>query len=188
MFNEYMWQNLLQRFFRVIFLRIVSLLYKKYRLKEIRASYWNAALSLHPDKLLNTSDSSSSDQTSAERFLKVHKAWEILSDSTTHLFYDKELQSSWQEDLSTSEVAEDLSLHDMTAEIAGKTLKLFYPCRRSDYFSVYLLKLQKMGYSLLRDGSSVSILYTQCWCFTRISDFSLWIVFVESSACTQYGW
>ncbi|CAL5212593.1 unnamed protein product [Lathyrus oleraceus] len=108
------------------------------------------------DKLLNTS---SSNRTSAERFLKVHKAWETLSYSKSRLFYDKALQSSRREDLLSSEVTEDLSLRDMTAEDAGKTLELtmFYQCRCGDYFSVDSLELQKMGYTLLRDGSSLSI-------------------------------
>ncbi|XP_058733613.1 uncharacterized protein LOC131605252 [Vicia villosa] len=70
------------------------------------------------------------------------RAWEILGDSTARLS-----QSSRQEDLSASEVAED----------AGETLELFYQCRCGDYFSVDLSKLQKMGYSLLRDGSNVSV-------------------------------
>ncbi|XP_058730222.1 uncharacterized protein LOC131602199 [Vicia villosa] len=125
--------------------------------EEIHGSYRIAALSLHPDKLLNTSDSSSSDQTSAERFLTVHKAWEILSNSISRLLYDKKLQSSRREDLLASEVAEELSLHDMTAEDTGEALELFYQCRCGDYFSVDSLELQKMGYFLLRDGSSVSI-------------------------------
>ncbi|MCH92113.1 DnaJ heat shock amino-terminal domain-like protein [Trifolium medium] len=124
--------------------------------QEICASYRSTALSLHPDKLLNTS---SSNQTSTERFLKVHKAWEVLSDSNARLFYDKELQCSRREDLSASEVAEDLRLHDMmTAEDVGEeALELFYQCRCGDYFSVDSLELQKMGYTLLRDESSVSI-------------------------------
>lgn len=125
--------------------------------EEIRASYRSAALNLHPDKLLKTSDASRSNQTTSERFLKVHKAWEILSNSTSRLIYDKELKSSRREDFLASEVAEELRLQDMTVEDAGETLELFYQCRCGDYFSVDSLELQKMGYSLLRDGNSVSI-------------------------------
>jgi diphthamide biosynthesis protein 4 len=43
----------------------------------------------------------------------------------------------------------------MTAEDADEALELFYQCRCGDYFSVDLLELLKMGYSLLRDGSSI---------------------------------
>jgi diphthamide biosynthesis protein 4 len=125
--------------------------------EEIRASYRSAALSLHPDKLLKTSDTSSSNHTTSERFLKVHKAWEILSDSSSRLFYDKELKSSRREDFLASEVAEDLSLQDMTAEDAGETLELFYQCRCGDYYAVDSLELQKIGYSLSRDGNNISI-------------------------------
>lgn len=126
--------------------------------EEIRASYRSAVLSLHPDKLLKTSDTSSSNQTTSERFLKVQKAWEILSNSSSRLFYDKELQSSRRDDVLAAEVAEDLSLQDMIAEDADEALELFYQCRCGDYFSVDSLELQEMGYSLLRDGSRISIL------------------------------
>jgi diphthamide biosynthesis protein 4 len=46
----------------------------------------------------------------------------------------------------------------MTAEDADEALELFYQCRCGDYFSVDLLELLKMWYSLLRDGSSISLL------------------------------
>lgn len=125
--------------------------------EEIRASYRSAVLSLHPDKLLKTFDTTDSNQTSTERFLRVQKAWEVLNDSSSRVFYDKQLQSS-RRDALAAEVAEDLSLHDMEAEDADEALELFYQCRCGDYFSVDSLELQKMGYSLLRDGSSISIL------------------------------
>jgi diphthamide biosynthesis protein 4 len=51
-----------------------------------------------------------SNQRTSERFLKVQKAWEILSDSSSRLLYDKELQRS-RRDALPAEVAEDLSLH-----------------------------------------------------------------------------
>ncbi|XP_004499605.1 uncharacterized protein [Cicer arietinum] len=124
--------------------------------EEIRASYRSAALSLHPDKLLKTFDTTSSNQTTTDRFLKVQKAWEILSDSSSRLFYDKELQSS-RRDVMAAEVAEDLTLQDMSAEDADEVLELFYQCRCGDYFSLDSSELLKMGYSLLRDGRSISI-------------------------------
>ncbi|KAL1339277.1 hypothetical protein AAHE18_U024100 [Arachis hypogaea] len=102
--------------------------------EEIRASYCSAILSLHADKLLKSSDASGSNQTSGDRFLKVQKAWKAV------------------------DVAEDLSLEDMMAEDDGEALELFYQCRCGDYFSIDSLELHKMGYSLLRDESRISIL------------------------------
>ncbi|XP_061342178.1 uncharacterized protein LOC133288437 [Gastrolobium bilobum] len=126
--------------------------------EEICASYRNVVLSLNPDKLLKTSEtSSSSNQTTGEMFLKVQKAWEVLSNSSSRLFYDNELRSS-RRDVLAAEVAEDVSLQDMIAEDAGDALELFYQCRCGDYFSVDSLELQKMGYSLLKEGSRLSIL------------------------------
>ncbi|XP_057451146.1 uncharacterized protein LOC130743059 [Lotus japonicus] len=126
---------------------------------EIRAGYRSAALSLHPDKLLKTPETSSSDQTTGERFLRVQKAWEVLSDSSSRSSYDNELKSSRRDrDALAAEVAEDLSLHDMIAEDADEALELFYQCRCGDYFSIDSLELQKMGYSLFREGSNISIL------------------------------
>ncbi|XP_027356495.1 DPH4 homolog [Abrus precatorius] len=123
--------------------------------EEIRASYRGAILSLHPDKLLKTSETSSS-PTAGERFLKVQKAWEILGNSSSRLFYDNELQSS-RRDVSAAEVAEDLSLQDMIIENVGEALELFYQCRCGDYFSVDSLELLKMGYSVLSEESRISI-------------------------------
>ncbi|KAK7258062.1 hypothetical protein RIF29_32472 [Crotalaria pallida] len=126
--------------------------------EEIRASYRSAALSLHPDKLLKSSEtSSSSDQTTEDRFLKVQKAWETLSNSSSRLFYDNELRSSRRDILAADVVAEDVSLEDMIVEDDGDALELFYQCRCGDYFSVDSLELRNMGYSLLREGSRVSV-------------------------------
>ncbi|KAG4988247.1 hypothetical protein JHK85_031230 [Glycine max] len=125
--------------------------------EEIRASYRSAVLSLHPDKLLKTSETSSSNQTAEERFLKVQKAWEILSNSSSRSFYDNDLRSSRQ-DVLAADVAEDLSLQDMMIEDDGEALELFYQCRCGDYFSVDSLELKNMGYSLLREGSGISIM------------------------------
>lgn len=125
--------------------------------EEIRTSYRSAALSLHPDKLLKTSETSSSDQTSSERFLKVQKAWEILSNSSSRSFYDNQLRSS-RKDVLAAEVAEDLTLQDMMVEDAEEAPELFYQCRCGDYFSIDSLELKKMGYNLLKEGSRISVL------------------------------
>ncbi|CAJ1933805.1 unnamed protein product [Sphenostylis stenocarpa] len=125
--------------------------------EEIRASYRSAVLSLHPDKLLKTSETCSSNQIDAERFLKVQKAWEILGDSGSRSFYDTELRSTRQ-DFLAAEVAEDLSIDDMMLEDGGEALELFHQCRCGDYFSVDSLELKKMGYTLLREGSEISML------------------------------
>ncbi|KAI9071712.1 hypothetical protein K1719_046316 [Acacia pycnantha] len=122
--------------------------------EEIRASYRSAILNLHPDKLLKTSDEmSSGHQTSGDRFLTVQKAWEILSNSTSRSVYDNELRGSRQDALA-ADVAEDVSLQDMIVEEA---LDLSYQCRCGDYFSIDSTELEKMGYSLLRDGSEISL-------------------------------
>ncbi|KAK7279182.1 hypothetical protein RJT34_24228 [Clitoria ternatea] len=125
--------------------------------EKIRASYRRAVLSIHPDKLLKTSETSSnSNQTDGERFVKVQKAWEILGDSSSRLSYDIELRSL-RRDVLAPEVAEDLSLQDMIIEEDGEAVELFYQCRCGDYFSVDSLELQKIGYSLLKEGSRISI-------------------------------
>ncbi|KAK7404353.1 hypothetical protein VNO78_05184 [Psophocarpus tetragonolobus] len=125
--------------------------------EEIRASYRSALLSLHPDKLLITSETSNSNQATGEGFLKVQKAWEILSNSSSRSFYDNELRSS-RHDCLAAEVAEDLSLQDMLIQDDGETLELFYQCRCGDYFSVDSMELKKMGYSLLREASGIRAL------------------------------
>lgn len=124
--------------------------------EEIRANYRSAILNLHPDKLLKTSETPSNDQLSGNQFLRVQKAWEILSNSSTRLIYDNELRSSRQ-DMLAAEVAQDLSLQDMMVEDAGDTLELFYQCRCGDYFSIDSMELGKMGYSLSREGSEISL-------------------------------
>ncbi|XP_028773465.1 diphthamide biosynthesis protein 4 [Neltuma alba] len=124
--------------------------------EEIRARYRSAVLNLHPDKLLKTSEMSSSHQTSGDRFLTVQKAWEILSNSTSRSTYDNELRGSRQDALA-ADVAEDVSLQDMIVEQAGEALDLSYQCRCGDYFTIDSTELEKMGYSLLRDGSEISL-------------------------------
>ncbi|KAK7269210.1 hypothetical protein RIF29_21928 [Crotalaria pallida] len=125
--------------------------------EEIRASYRGAALSLHPDKLLKMSETSSDNQTAQDRFLKVQKAWEVLGDSSSRLCYDNEMRRS-RLDILAADVAEDVSLEDMIVEDDGDALQLLYQCRCGDYFSVNSLELRKMGYSLFREGSSISVL------------------------------
>ena len=53
--------------------------------------------------------------------------------------------------------AEDVSLEDMMIEDNGEVLELVYPCRCADYFSVDSLELGQMGYTLLKDGNTISI-------------------------------
>ncbi|KAI4314004.1 hypothetical protein L6164_026947 [Bauhinia variegata] len=124
--------------------------------EEIRASYRSAIVNLHPDKLLKTSEASINDQAAGERFIKVQKAWEILSNSSSRLAYDNELRGSRQ-DILAADVAEDIRIEDMTAEDAGEAFELLYQCRCGDYFSIDSLELEKMGYSLLRDGTGISL-------------------------------
>ncbi|PON39592.1 Terminal organelle assembly protein [Parasponia andersonii] len=122
--------------------------------EEIRTCYRFAILNSHPDKLANASETSPSHNGSEERFFKVQKAWEILSNPRSRALYDSELRSSRQDVVT----AEDISLEDMMVEDGGDMIELFYQCRCGDYFSVDSLELGKMGYPLLRDGSKISLL------------------------------
>lgn len=112
--------------------------------EDIRTSYRSAILNSHPDKLQTASES-------GDRFLKVQKAWEILSDSRSRALYDSVLIASRHDTIA----AEDISLEDVMAEDAGEAVQLFYQCRCGDYYFVDSLELEKMGYALLRDGSKL---------------------------------
>lgn len=119
--------------------------------EEIRTSYRSAILNYHPDKLQKKSETASPDHELRERFLKVQRAWEILSNSNSRAIYDSELRASRQDTV----VADDISLEDMTVEDTGEAMELFYQCQCGDYFFVDSLELGKMGYSLLRDGNKI---------------------------------
>ncbi|EOY14517.1 hypothetical protein QUC31_000067 [Theobroma cacao] len=114
--------------------------------EEIRTSYRSAILNSHPDKL-------HSDHESGDRFLRVQKAWEILGDAKSRAVYDSELRISRQDVVAS----EDISLEDMMIEDAGEVIELFYQCRCGDHFSVDSSELGKMGYTLLRDGTEISL-------------------------------
>ncbi|XVF36247.1 hypothetical protein REPUB_Repub19eG0041500 [Reevesia pubescens] len=114
--------------------------------EEIRASYRTAILNSHPDKL-------DSGHGSGDRFVRVQKAWEILSDPKSRAIYDSELRDSRQDVVAS----EDIGLEDMMIEDVGEVMELFYQCRCGDHFSVDSLELGKMGYTLLRDGTEISL-------------------------------
>lgn len=120
---------------------------------EIRTCYRSAILNSHPDKLANASETCPLDNGAEERFFKVQRAWEILSNPRSRVLYDSELRASKQDVVA----AEDVSLEDMMVEDGEDLIELFYQCRCGDYFSVDSLELGKMGYPLLRNGSKVSI-------------------------------
>lgn len=124
--------------------------------EEIRACYRFAILNSHPDKLANVFEASPSDNASEEKFHKVQKAWEILSNSRSRALYDSELRASRQDTVA----AEDVSLEDMIVEDGGDVIEFYYQCRCGDYFFVDSLELGKMGYPLSRDGSKISL---QTW-------------------------
>ncbi|GMJ16164.1 hypothetical protein like AT4G10130 [Hibiscus trionum] len=113
---------------------------------EIRSSYRNAILNSHPDKL-------NSDYESGERFLRVQKAWKILSDPNSRTIYDRELRDSRQDVVAS----EDIGLDDMMIEDAGEVMVLYYQCRCGDHFSVDSLELTKIGYTLLKDGTEIFV-------------------------------
>ncbi|KAF3445527.1 hypothetical protein FNV43_RR10703 [Rhamnella rubrinervis] len=121
--------------------------------EEIRASYRSALLNSHPDKLQNASEVSHHENEEGASFLKVQKAWEILSNSKSRALYDLELQSLIRDTMA----AEDVSLEDMMVEDVGDAIELFHQCRCGDYYSVDSLELEKMGFPLLKNGSTVSL-------------------------------
>ncbi|VVB08695.1 unnamed protein product [Arabis nemorensis] len=117
--------------------------------EEIRNSYRSAILHSHPDKL------NSSRCSSDEKFLKIQKAWEILSDAELRVVYDNDLRSSRQDGIT----ADEISIEDMSVEITGEVemMELYYQCRCGDYFSVDSTELETMGFVLLRDGDFVQV-------------------------------
>lgn len=112
--------------------------------EEIRVSYRTAILNSHPDKL-------NSDHETGERFLRVQKAWEILSDPKSRTAYDNELRDLRQDVVAS----EDIGLDDMIIEDAGEVMELYYQCRCGDNFLVDSLELNQMGYTLMRDGTGI---------------------------------
>lgn len=72
---------------------------------EIWVSYRSAILNSHPDKQLSENES-------GDNFLKVQKAWEILSNPKSRAVYDSDLRASRED----SVAAEDVSLEEMMAE------------------------------------------------------------------------
>ncbi|GMH17709.1 hypothetical protein Nepgr_019550 [Nepenthes gracilis] len=120
--------------------------------EEIRANYRSALLICHPDKLHNTVNLPRSGDESGERFMKVQKAWEILSNSSSRAFYDMELQ------FLRSVVADDVRLEDMLAEDTGGISELYYRCSCGDYFSIKGYELEEMGCQLSNFGDEISVL------------------------------
>lgn len=116
---------------------------------QIRNSYRSAILHSHPDKL-NTSRCCSSD----DKFLKIQKAWQVLSDAELRVVYDNDLRSSRQDGGTT---ADEISLEDMSVEINGQDMEIFYQCRCGDYFSVDSSELESMGFELLKEGDCVQV-------------------------------
>ncbi|XWS21164.1 hypothetical protein CRYUN_Cryun30bG0031900 [Craigia yunnanensis] len=112
--------------------------------EEIRTSYGTAILNSHPDKL-------HSNHESGDRFLRIQKAWEILSNPKSRTVYDNELRDSRQDVVAS----EDIGLDDMMIEDAGEVMELFYQCRCGDHFSVNSLELGKTGYTFSRDGTEI---------------------------------
>lgn len=120
--------------------------------EDIRTSYRSAILNSHPDKFHKASETSTSDLESGDKFLKVQKAWEVLSDSRSRAVYNCGFQAARE-----TIVAEDVSLEDMIVEEDGEAVVLFYQCHCGDYFSIDSLDVGQMGYSLLSDGTKISI-------------------------------
>lgn len=116
--------------------------------EEIRASYRAALLESHPDKSQNTSE------TSNKKFLKVQKAWEILSNSTSRFAYDSELRAKRGEVVTE----EDIKLEDMIInDPRENVLEFIYKCQCGDYYLINDLDLGDMGYTLLRVGNKLRV-------------------------------
>ncbi|GAB4842270.1 hypothetical protein Ancab_012238 [Ancistrocladus abbreviatus] len=121
--------------------------------EEIRASYRSALLNSHPDKLQTTFDMSNSSKELGDRFLKVQKAWEILSNSRSRTLYDIELQSLRNDAI----ITDYISLKDMVVDDAGEGLEFYYQCNCSDYFSIDDLELEEMGYQVSKDSDEIFV-------------------------------
>lgn len=119
--------------------------------EEIRTSYRTAVLNYHPDKLQNKDETSGDQIKLGDKFLKIQKAWEVLSDKKLRAVYDSELRSSRND----TGVAEEVDLEDMMIEDRGEVLELYYQCRCGDYFSVDCLELEKMGHRLLKQENMI---------------------------------
>ncbi|XP_062079128.1 uncharacterized protein LOC133783500 [Humulus lupulus] len=137
---------------------------------EIRRCYRSAILKSHPDKLQNESemippsggnDNGNGCSTSEENFLKVQKAWEILSNPKSRSLYDSELRRALRQD----DDAEEVTLEDMMVELEdedeGNMIHFFNQCRCGDYFSVDSSDLTKMGYPLLMRRGKTKVISLQ---------------------------
>lgn len=70
------------------------------------------------------------------------------------MVYDNDLRSSRQDGGTT---ADEISLEDMSVEINGQDMEIFYQCRCGDYFSVDSSELESMGFELLKEGDCVQV-------------------------------
>ncbi|CAI0558192.1 unnamed protein product [Linum tenue] len=121
--------------------------------EEIRSGYRSAILNSHPDRSQqNTSDSSAA---ADEKFLRVQRAWEVLSDSRSRAAYDNELRASRRRQ--DSSVSGDIDLMDVGVTVVEESgvVELCYDCRCGDCFSVDSSDLERMGYKLSRDRDNV---------------------------------
>lgn len=114
--------------------------------EKIRTSYKTAVLNYHPVKLQNKDQTSGNQTEVGHKFLKIQKAWEVLSSTRSRAIYDSKLRSARND----RGVAEDVGLEDMMVEDGGEVLELYYQCCCGDYFSVDCLELDKMGHKLFK--------------------------------------
>ncbi|CAA7403802.1 unnamed protein product [Spirodela intermedia] len=117
--------------------------------EEIRAHYKAAVLRSHPDKL-SSKQAIGDHQVVQERFLKIHKAWEVLSDAELRAAYDRHLKGLKS---GPSVYADEIELKDMSVSDCGDAVELIFPCRCGDNFSITLDELEEMGFLL--DGNRV---------------------------------
>ncbi|KAF8096371.1 hypothetical protein N665_0310s0011 [Sinapis alba] len=55
-------------------------------------------------------------------FLKIQKAWQVLSDAELRVVYDNDLRSSRHDRTTT---ADEISIDDMSVEITGEDMDIF---------------------------------------------------------------
>ncbi|KAK9724840.1 hypothetical protein RND81_05G102200 [Saponaria officinalis] len=122
-------------------------------IEDIRQSYRSALLQSHPDKLHKSSNMTNVDEDVQNRFMKVQKAWETLSDPTSRALYDHKLRSLHSDIL----VADDVALEDMMVEHTGEVLQLCHQCRCGDYFMISSSELEEMGFELCKDDDAISV-------------------------------
>ncbi|CAA7403735.1 unnamed protein product [Spirodela intermedia] len=127
--------------------------------EEIRAHDKAAVLRSHPAKLSSKQPIGITNQAQLqtanwdhqivrERFLKIHKAWEVLSYAELKSAYDRDFKGL---KYGSSVCADEVELKDTSVGDCGDAVELIFPCRCGDNLSITSDELEEMGFLL--DGS-----------------------------------